>query len=103
MGGLGEYDAKKGKIRGNGKCVTNRRERKTKINGNNSHHVGTEPLLYVIHDRGLCNLWSKATHTHTGAHVAPGTTQQQPPEKQGKTKQKQKQKQIAKSILKHTF
>lgn len=21
----------------------------------NSHHVGTEPLLYVIHDRGLCN------------------------------------------------
>lgn len=28
-----------------------------------SHHISTEPLLYVIHDRGLSNgdLWGKAT------------------------------------------
>lgn len=30
-----------------------KRGRSIKINVKKSHHIGTEPLLYVIHDRGL--------------------------------------------------
>lgn len=39
-----------------------KRGRKVKIKVKKSHHIGTEPLLYVIHDRGLRyrDLWSKA-------------------------------------------
>lgn len=39
-----------------------KRGRSLKIKVKRSHHIGTEPLLYVIHDRGLRyrDLWSKA-------------------------------------------
>lgn len=58
-----------------------KRGRKVKIKVKKSHHIGTEPLLYVIHDRGLRyrDLWSKAKPR--GSTKA---TQQQHPDNKNK-------------------
>lgn len=58
-----------------------KRGRKVKIKVKKSHHIGTEPLLYVIHDRGLRyrDLWIKAKPR--GSTKA---TQQQRPDNKNK-------------------
>lgn len=44
-------------------CYHGNKNRENEIKVKKSHHIGTEPLLNVIHDRGLRygDLWSKAT------------------------------------------
>lgn len=45
------------------KCYHGNKNTENEIKVKKSHHIGTEPLLNVIHDRGLRHgdLWSKAT------------------------------------------
>jgi hypothetical protein len=48
------------------------REESERNQGKEAHHISTEPLLYVIHDRGLRygDLWSKAMDKPSGRHKA---------------------------------